>query len=86
VSVLGDRCFGAADPALGEQACRLAAAASVELLAVMFSHAGADATFLCAHPWADVSHPALAAALLARFAPPSRPRPAREAGVAEERA
>lgn len=85
VSVLGDRCFGAADPALAEQACRLAAAADVELLAVMFSHAGADATFLGAHPWADVSHPELAAALLARLAPPSRSRLARETGAAEER-
>ena len=48
VSVLGDRCFGPVDPALAEQACRLAAAANVELLAVTFSHAAAGATFLAA--------------------------------------
>ena len=86
VSVLGDRCFGGVDPALAEQARRLAAAAGVELLAVMFSHAGSDATFLGAHAWADVANPELAAALLARFVPPPRPRLAREPGADEERA
>jgi hypothetical protein len=69
VSVLGDRCFGAVDPALADQACRLAAAAGVELLAVTFSHPAADATFLGAHLWPDVSLPELAVALLARFVP-----------------
>jgi hypothetical protein len=67
VSVLGDRCFGNVDPALAAQACRLTATAGVELLAVMFSHAGADATFLGAHLWPDVSIPELSAALLTRF-------------------
>ena len=65
--VLGDRCFGNVDPALADQACRLAAAANVELLAVTFSHAAAGATFLGAQLWPDVSLPELAAALLARF-------------------
>ena len=69
VSVLGDRCFGNVDPALADQACRLAAAANVELLAVTFSHAAGGATFLGAQLWPDVSLPELAAALLARFVP-----------------
>ena len=80
VSVLGDRCFGDVDPALADQACRLAAAANVELLAVTFSHAAADATFLGAHLWSDVSLPELASALLARFVPAA----ARPAGIAAE--
>jgi hypothetical protein len=67
VSVLGDRCFGDVDPALAAQACRLGAAAGVELLAVMFSHPRADAAFLGAHLWPDVASAALAAALLARL-------------------
>ena len=69
VSVLGDRCFGNVDPALADQACRLAAAANVELLAVTFSQAAAGATFLGAQLWPDVSLPELAAALLARCVP-----------------
>jgi hypothetical protein len=72
VSVLGDRCFGNVDASLADQACRLAAAANVELLAVTFSHAAAGATFLGAHLWPDVSVPELAAALLARFVPAAR--------------
>jgi hypothetical protein len=80
VSILGDRCFGDVDPALADQACRLAAAANVELLAVTFSHAAADATFLGAHLWPDVSLPELASALLARFVPAA----ARPAGIAAE--
>lgn len=68
VSVLGDRCFGEVDPALAAQACRLGATANVELLAVMFSHPRADATFLGAHLWPDVASAELAAALLARLA------------------
>ena len=80
VSVLGDRCFGDVDPALADQACRLAAAANVELLAVTFSHAAADATFLGAHPWPDLSLPELAAALLARFVPSA----ARHAAIVDE--
>jgi hypothetical protein len=80
VSILGDRCFGNVDPALADQACRLAAAANVELLAVTFSHAAADAAFLGAHLWPDVSLPELAAALLARFVPAA----ARSAGIAAE--
>lgn len=76
-SVLGDRCFGAVDPALADQACRLAAAAGVELLAVTFSHPGAGAAFLGAHLWPDVSLPELAGALLARFVPAAA-RPAIE--------
>jgi hypothetical protein len=69
VAVLGDRCFGDVDPALAGQACRLAAAAGVELLAVTFSQPAAGATFLGASVWPDVSRPELAAALLARFVP-----------------
>jgi hypothetical protein len=74
VSVLGARSFGDVEPALARQACRLAEVAQVELLAVGFAHAGADATFLGAHAWPDVSHPALADALLERILEPSRAR------------
>ena len=80
VTILGDRCFGDVDPTLADQACRLAAAANVELLAVTFSHAAAGATFLGVHLWPDVSLPELAAALLDRFVPAA----ARPAGIAAE--
>lgn len=69
VAVLGGRCFGDVDPELASQACRLAALADVELLAVMFSHREAGATFLGAHLWPDISLPELSGALLARFVP-----------------
>lgn len=69
VSVLGGRCFGDVDPELASQACRLAALADVELLAVMFSHREAGATFLGAHLWPDIALPELSGALLARFVP-----------------
>jgi len=69
VAVLGDRWFGDVAPVLAAQACRLATTAGVELLAVTFSHAGADATFLGAHLWPDVLLPELAQALLERFVP-----------------
>jgi hypothetical protein len=82
VSVLGDRCFGNVEPALADQACRLAAAAGVELLAVTFSHAAGEATFLGAHLWPDVSLPELSAALLARLVPAApRAAMAAEAGA-----
>jgi hypothetical protein len=84
VSVLGERWFGDVDPALGAQACRLAAVAGIELIAVTFDGRAADATFLGAHLWPDISEPALAAALLARFAP--APAPVRPAAIAEVRA
>ncbi len=67
VSVLGERTFGDVAPALAEQACRLAARAGVELLAVAFDGAGPDAAFVGAHLWPDVSQPDLAEALLKRF-------------------
>jgi hypothetical protein len=85
VSVLGDRCFGDVEPALAVQACALAATARVELLAVTFSHAGAGATFLGAHVWPEVSMPALAAALLARFVPAVEARLGTVSGIAEAR-
>ncbi len=81
--MLGDRCFGDVDPALAEQACRFAAAARVELLAVVFSHAGADATFLAAHVWPDISSPELADALLARFGSGVQPVVAPESAAIE---
>jgi hypothetical protein len=82
VSVLGDRWIGDVDAAVGEQACRFAAVARVELLALVFSHAGADATFLGAHVWPDVSTAELADALLARFRPPAQPVRAPTVGAA----
>jgi hypothetical protein len=84
VSVLGERCFGDVDPALADQACRLAALAGVELLSVTFSDPGADATFLGAHLWPDVSEPELAAALLARLAPAPAVMAARPTALASE--
>jgi hypothetical protein len=67
VAVLGDRCFGAVDETLKEQARRIAAAAGAELVSVQFSDPGPDATFLGAHLWPDLSEPALQAALAERF-------------------
>jgi len=68
VSVLGERVFGDVPPELADQARRLAAAARVELLAVSFDSAAPNAAFLGAHLWPDLALPALAAALLERFA------------------
>src|SRR5262245_56122259 len=64
ITVIGDRCFGGADRALTAQAQRLAAAASVGMLAVHFSGAQAGASMLGADLWPDISCAAIADAIL----------------------
>jgi hypothetical protein len=65
VTVVGDRCVGAVEAGLADQARRLAAAAGVELLSVRFDGPELGSAFLGADPRPDVSAPDLADALLA---------------------
>lgn len=55
VTVIGERCLGKAHPAVLNGARRLAQASGVELLTVRISNPAADATFLGAEPWPDLS-------------------------------
>jgi hypothetical protein len=64
VTVVRDRCVGRVDKVLAAQAVRLAAIASVELLAVRFSSPSADALFLDAYLGPDISQDETADALL----------------------
>jgi hypothetical protein len=63
-TVVGDRCLGAADRASAAWALRLARVAGVDLLAASFGEAEAGFELLGADPWADVSSPEVADAIL----------------------
>ncbi len=65
VTVVGNCCFGAVDGALLTSARRLATAAGVDLLAVYFAGAEADAELVGADFWPDISVPKVADAILA---------------------
>ncbi|NEQ36283.1 MAG: hypothetical protein F6K40_08305 [Okeania sp. SIO3I5] len=67
VTVVGKRCIGEVNPTLATQARYLADAAGVDLLSVQFSKADADAEFIDANLWADISQPAIATAILEYF-------------------
>ena len=72
VAVVGARCLGsAADGALAAQARRLAWAAGVDLLAVRFSETETGFELHGVDPWADVSSPEIADAILEHFLPAS---------------
>jgi len=68
VSVIGNRCFGAADPQQEEMACRLARAAGAQLLRVWFAGQDRAAAVLGADLWPDISDPQIGAAVLALLA------------------
>jgi hypothetical protein len=63
IMVGGDRCFGEVDRTLAAQAQRLAAAASVGLLAVHFSGPESGASLPNADLWPDISSAAIADAI-----------------------
>src|SRR6185503_9322092 len=63
VTVIGDRCFGVADSSLADQAKRLAEAAHVESLTVLFSGPAADAEFLRACLAPDITQSGVSDAL-----------------------
>jgi hypothetical protein len=63
VTVVGDRCIGAAHPHATGRVRRLAAAARVALLEVRLDGTGPDAAFLGANAWPDLADPAVADAL-----------------------
>lgn len=67
VTVIGKRCIGEVDAILANQARCLADAAGVELLTVQFSQADAEAEFIDANLWTDISQPAIATAILEYF-------------------
>jgi hypothetical protein len=63
VSVVAKTCFGEMDDLLKQQAARLAEAAGATLLNVYFSSPLADAEFVSADMWPDLSQPPVAEAL-----------------------
>lgn len=63
-TVVGERCLGAPDREASAWAARLARAANVDLLAVRFGEGDAGPELLDADPWADVSVPEVADAVL----------------------
>ena len=67
VTVVGDRCLGTADGTLAGHARRLAEAASVGLLAVRFHETNGGFELHSADPWAEVSSPGVADAVLEHF-------------------
>jgi hypothetical protein len=67
VEVVGGAIAGHAEPALATAALRLASAAGLNLLSVRFDGPEADAAFVDAHLWPDVTADAVADALLAQL-------------------
>lgn len=67
VTVVGDRCVGAADEDLARQARLLAAAAGVDLLAVLFSVPESGSRFVDAHLWVNLYDEEVDEALLHYF-------------------
>jgi hypothetical protein len=64
VTIVGSNAIGDADPALVQQARRLAEAAEVELLSVAFDGPDAQARFIGASLWPDMTQDAIADAVL----------------------
>lgn len=60
-----DRCFGCSDPQLQSYVRRLAGAAGTELLCARFS--AADGDLISAHPWPELSDPAVLATVRKRL-------------------
>lgn len=67
VTVVGDQCIGDVHETLGQQARRLADLAKMDLLAVQFTNAEPDASFVAAGALADVENIAVAEAVLNYF-------------------
>jgi hypothetical protein len=72
VTVIGDRCIGAADEALASQAWHLARAAGADILVVRFDGREADSCFVNADFWPDVSDGDVADAVFDLFAERTR--------------
>lgn len=68
VAVVGDKCFGSVDGKLAEQAKRLALAARVQTMTVIFSGADYDAEFVRAELGVNLDHIQVADALFDCFA------------------
>lgn len=77
VTVVGARCLGTADGTLAEHARRLAGAAGVDLLAVRFDETEAGFELHGVDPWADISSPEVADAVLEHFLVSGRSNAAR---------
>jgi hypothetical protein len=67
VTVVGGRCPGASDGTLAAQARRLAGISGVDLLAVRFREMEDGFRLHSADPWADISSPEVADAMLEHF-------------------
>lgn len=67
VTLVGKRIIGKVDEQLAHFTCRIAEAANIALLTAHFSRSEADACFLQASTWPDVTRPEIADALLAYF-------------------
>lgn len=67
VTVVGSRCLGASDGTLAARARRLAGVAGVDLLAVHFRETEDGFRLHSADPWADISSPEVADAMLEHF-------------------
>jgi len=78
-TVIGDRCLGVEDGPLGERLCRLARLAGADVLTVGLSAPDADARFVAASPWPELSDAAVLDGVLALTGVPSRHQPAQVA-------
>lgn len=67
VTVVGERAIGASHASLARHALKLAVAVGVDLLTVHFGQGADGVRFLRAHPWADITDPVVAGALLQYF-------------------
>jgi hypothetical protein len=65
LTVVGSTCVGTADAVLVRRALELARAAGTELLSIYFDGSSADARFVGADPWPDISTAAVADEVLA---------------------
>ncbi len=63
-TVVGDRCFGIANPKLKQAACRLAQATGVHLLRIWFGGEENSAPILAADLWPDLGDPEIGQAVM----------------------
>jgi hypothetical protein len=67
ITVIGDRCFGGRDPALLDASRRLARAADVDLVRILFDGSDSSARFRCADPYPALEDEEIANAVLGYF-------------------
>lgn len=65
-TVIGERCLGVEEPALAVRLCELARMAGAEALTIGLSDATAEARFVTASPWPDLTDDDVLDAVLAR--------------------